>query len=139
MPKPLHGGFSIGAASRGSGVNIETIRCYERSGPPAPPPRTAGGHRVYDAEGVKRLDFVRRDRELGFTLDRIRHLSALADEAESSRAEVSALANVQLGAVRRRLADLARREAVLAAMIERRARGTVPDCPILEALFDGTG
>ena len=88
---------------------------------------------------MKRLDFVRRDRELGFTLDRIRHLSALADEAESSRAEVSALANVQLGAVRRRLADLARREAVLAAMIERRARGTVPDCPILEALFDGTG
>ncbi len=131
------GGISIGAAARGSGVNIETIRFYERSGLLKAPPRTAGGHRVYDSGGVKRLNFVRRARELGFTLDQIRDLLALADEAETSCAEVAALASTQLGAVRGRLADLARMEAVLAAMIDRCAGGTVPDCPILEALFDG--
>ncbi len=56
------GGISIGAAARRSGVNIETIRFYERSALLAAPPRTAGGHRVYDAHGVKRLNFVRRAR-----------------------------------------------------------------------------
>jgi len=130
------GGIPIGAAARRSGVNIETIRFYERSGLLKAPPRTAGGHRVYDTDGVKRLNFVRRARELGFTLDQIRDLLALADEAETSCAEVAVLANDQLDAVRGRLADLARMETVLAAMIERCEHGTIPDCPILEALFE---
>ncbi len=130
------GGISIGAAARGSGVNIETIRFYERSGLLAAPPRTAGGHRVYDAGGVKRLNFVRRARELGFTLDQVRDLLALADEAKTSCAEVAALATIQLDSVRGRLADLVRMETVLAAMIDRCAGGTLPDCPILEALFE---
>ena len=130
------GGISIGAASRRSGVNIETIRFYERSALLKAPPRTAGGHRVYDTDGVKRLNFVRRARELGFTLDQVRALLALADEEETSCAQVAALANDQLNAVRGRLADLARMETVLAAMIERCASGTVPACPILEALFE---
>lgn len=138
------GGISIGAAARGSGVNIETIRFYERSGLLAAPPRTAGGHRVYDADGVKRLNFVRRARELGFTLGQVRDLLALAAKpdtsgAESSCTEVAALATIQLDSVRGRLADLARMETVLAAMIERCAHGTVPDCPILEALFEAEG
>ena len=129
------GGISIGAAARGSGVNIETIRFYERSGLLKAPPRTAGGHRVYDAQGVKRLNFVRRARELGFTLDQVRDLLALADEAEPSCAQAAVLATTQLTAVRGRLADLVRMETVLAAMIDRCASGTRPDCPILEALY----
>ena len=133
------GGTSIGAAARGSGVNIEAIRFYERSGLLAAPPRTAGGHRVYDSDGVKRLNFVRRARELGFTLDQIRDLLALADEVEPSCAAAAVLATAQLSAVRGRLADLVRMETVLAAMIDRCASGTRPDCPILEALFDRAG
>ncbi len=101
--------LSIGEAARQSGVNIETIRFYERGGLLEAPPRTAGGHRVYDRARIKRLAFVRRGRELGFTLDEIRS----------------------------RMADLARMETVLATMIERCAGGTAPDCPILETLFDG--
>ncbi len=137
MAEHHRGGITIGAAARGSGVKIETIRFYERSALLKPPMRTAGGHRVYDADGVKRLNFVRRARELGFTLGQVRDLLALADEAETSCAKVAALASVQLDSVRGRLADLARMEKVLAAMIDRCAGGTVPDCPILEALFDG--
>jgi MerR family mercuric resistance operon transcriptional regulator len=127
----------IGETAKRSGVNIETIRFYERGGLLAAPPRTAGGHRVYDGPRVKRLAFVRRSRELGFTLDEIRGLLALADESETSCAEVETLARVHLDEIRSRMADLARMETVLAAMIGRCASGTVPDCPILEALFDG--
>ena len=132
-------GISIGAAARGSGVNIETIRFYERSGLLKAPPRTAGGHRVYDAHGVKRLNFVRRARELGFTLGQVRGLLALADGREDSCAEVEKLARGQLDATSGRIADLKRMEKVLAEMVKRCSGGTVPDCPILEALFEGPG
>ena len=128
----------IGAAARRSGVNIETIRFYERIRLLGPAPRTAGGHRMYDAGAVKRLAFVRRARELGFTLAQVRGLLALAGEEEASCARVETLASAHLDAVRGRIDDLARMEAVLADMVARCAGGTVPDCPILEALFDGT-
>ncbi len=129
--------FSIGAAAQRLGVKVETIRFYERSGLIDPPPRTGGGHRVYGADAVKRLNFVRRARALGFTLDQVRGLLALADESESSCAEVEKLARAHLAAVRDRIADLERMEAVLGEMVTRCAGGSVPDCPILEALFDG--
>ena len=141
---PVGPAFSIGKAARRSGVKVETIRFYERSGLVAAPPRTAGGHRVYDAPAVRRLAFLRRARELGCTLGQVRDLLALAAKPDTSRAEsscteVAALATIQLDSVRGRLADLARMETVLAAMIERCAHGTVPDCPILEALFEAEG
>ena len=129
--------LSIGAAARRSGVKVETIRFYERIRLLGPPPRTAGGHRIYHAGAVKRLNFVRRARALGFTLAQVRGLLALADEEETSCAQVETLASAHLDAVRGRIADLARMEAVLAAMVARCAGGSVPDCPILEALVDG--
>ena len=130
--------FSIGKAAQRSGVKVETIRFYERSGLVAAPPRTAGGHRVYDARAVERLGFLRRARELGFTLGQVRELLALADETGESCAAVRTLADGHLAEVRARIADLARMEAVLDDMVARCAGGTVPDCPILEALFDDT-
>ena len=128
---------SIGAAARRSGVKIETVRYYERIGLVAPPPRSAGGHRVYDTDAVKRLTFVRRARALGFTLEQVRGLLALADESETSCAEVERLARAHLASVRERVADLARMETVLADMVARCAGGRVPDCPILDALREG--
>ncbi len=128
---------SIGEASRRSGVKVETIRFYERSGLIDPPPRTAGGHRVYGADAVKRLNFVRRARALGFTLDQVRGLLALADERETSCAEVERLARAQLDQVRGRIDDLRRMDGELDEMVARCAGGTVPECPILETLFDG--
>ena len=62
----------IGVLSKRTGCIIETIRFYERIGIMPKPPRTAGGHRVYDEDHLKRLTFIRRSRELGFTLDEIR-------------------------------------------------------------------
>ncbi len=139
MAGPRMAGVSIGAAARRSGVKVETVRYYERIGLVAPPPRSAGGHRVYGPGAVTRLAFVRRARALGFTLGQVRDLLALADARETSCVEVERLARGHLAAVRGRLADLARMETVLAEMIARCAGGSVPDCPILEALFEERG
>ncbi len=130
-------GYSIGEISRRSGVKVETIRYYERIGLLAPPPRTVGGHRVYGSAAAKRLNFVRRARELGFTLGQVRGLLALADGREGSCAEVEKLGRAQLDATSGRIADLKRMEKVLADMVTRCSGGAVPDCPILEALFEG--
>lgn len=129
--------MTIGELSKRTGCIIETIRYYERIGVMPAPPRTAGGHRIYDRDHLKRLNFVRRARALGFTLDQVRGLLALADERETSCAEVERLARAQLDQVRGRIDDLRRMDAVLDEMVARCAGGRVPECPILEALFDG--
>ena len=71
--------FSIGVLSERSGVNIETIRYYEKIGVMPTPARSAGGYRVYCHEHARRLHFVRRGRELGFSLDELRGLLRLVD------------------------------------------------------------
>ena len=128
--------YSIGEVARRSGVKIETIRFYERSGLLAPPPRTAGGHRVYGSAASQRLNFIRRARELGFTLAQVRELLALADERGATCAEVERLARDHLAEVRGRIADLSRMDVVLSDLVTHCAGDTVPECPILEALFD---
>jgi len=75
----MTGTISIGGLSKATGVNIETIRYYERIGIIPAPPRTEAGHRIYDAHHTGRLNFVRRGRQLGFTLDQVRTLLNLAD------------------------------------------------------------
>ncbi len=131
--------YSIGEAARRSGVKIETIRFYERSGLLAPPPRTTGGHRVYSRAAAKRLNFIRRARELGFTLAQVRELLAFADERGATCAEVERLARDHLVEVRSRIADLSRMDVVLSDLVTHCAGDKVPECPILEALFDDHG
>ena len=77
---PLNAAASIGELSRLTGVNIETIRYYERINMMPHPPRTASGRRVYGEVETRTLSFIRRSRELGFTLDEIRALLALSAE-----------------------------------------------------------
>ncbi len=131
--------YSIGEVARRSGVKIETIRFYERSGLLAPPPRTTGGHRVYGSAAAQRLNFIRRARELGFTLAQVRELLALADERGATCAEVERLARDHLVEVRSRIADLSRMDVVLSDLVTHCAGDKVPECPILEALFDEHG
>ena len=139
MTRQQSSGFSIGEVARRSGVKIETIRFYERSGLLAPPPRTSGGHRVYSHAEAQRLNFIRRARQLGFPLDQVRALLALADQREASCIEVERLARDHLAEVRGRIDDLARMDAVLSDLVTRCGQGETPDCAILEALFDGRG
>ncbi len=128
---------SIGALSKQTGCNVETIRYYEREGLWTPPPRTAGGHRIYADEHVKRLSFVRRARELGFTLDEIRGLLALVDRADFTCDEVQTLTLDHAGQIRRKIEDLIKIERVLRDMAAKCDRGAVPDCPVIDTLFGG--
>ena len=124
-----------GVVAERSGVNIETVRYYERIGLLPEPPRSVGGHRLYNEDLLRRLNFIRRSRELGFTLDEIRGLLRLVDGGDYTCGEVEALTSAHLEEVRRKLADLKRMEKVLREMVARCEGGEVPECPVIEALF----
>jgi MerR family mercuric resistance operon transcriptional regulator len=126
--------LTIGGLSTRAEINIETIRYYERVGLLPAPRRTAGGHRLYGPEHVKRLTFVRRARELGFTLEEIRALLRLADEEHPSCSKVRIVASGHLQDVRAKIADLKRMERVLSETVARCASGNRPECPLLEVL-----
>ncbi|MGP1394308.1 MAG: MerR family transcriptional regulator [Inquilinaceae bacterium] len=127
------GDRTIGVLSRDTGVKIETIRYYERIGILPAPPRTEGGHRVYPAEDVRRLTFVRRARELGFSLGEVRELLRLAEDGGTC-GDVKAITLAHAASVARKIADLDRLRTVLADMAATCEDGRVPDCPIIEAL-----
>lgn len=126
----------IGELSRRTGVNIETVRYYEKIGLMPAPARSRGGHLLYGRGHLLRLNFVRRARELGFTLNEIRDLLELAEQRDLPCAEARVVAAAHLGDVRSKLVALRKMEEVLVEMVSRCADGTTPDCPILEALFD---
>jgi MerR family transcriptional regulator, mercuric resistance operon regulatory protein len=124
----------IGALSRRTGCNIETIRYYERIGV-LPHPRRNGRYRCYRPEEIGRLVFVRRARELGFTLDEVRALLGLAAvHGDSVCAEVREIAAAHLAAVRAKIADLAAMERSLANAVRRCDAGELQGCPLIDAL-----
>jgi MerR family mercuric resistance operon transcriptional regulator len=122
--------------SRKTGVNIETIRYYERIGVMPRPIRTEGGHRAYNADQLKRLAFIKRSRELGFSLAEVRALLDLVDTGTYTCSEVHEMTTKHLAAVRKKIADLRRMESVLKDMAAECSQGDVPECPIIDALFD---
>lgn len=127
--------FSIGDLSKLTGVNIETIRYYEREQIMPAPARTAGGHRVYTGEQARRLQFVKRSRELGFTLAEVRGLLKLVDGGDYTCGEVQEIVLRHLEGVRRKLHDLRIMEGVLDAMAAECEGGDVPECPVVDALY----
>ena len=126
--------FPIGSLSERSGVNIETIRYYERVGLLPKPQRSAAGYRLYHPTDSDRLCFIRRARDLGFSLDEIRRLLGLADQKSRSCRRVHDIAVDHLAEVRAKIGDLRRMERVLVAMVTACAQGTMPACPLLETL-----
>jgi len=126
----------IGELSRRTGCHIETIRYYERIGLLPIPPRR-GRFRSYDGQDVARLGFVRRARELGFSLREVRGLLGLAADEEASCAGVRELAATQLKDVRARIADLRRMERVLVNSVRACDAGQDPGCPLIDALYAG--
>ena len=126
--------LTIGQLARQTGVNLETIRYYERIGLMPRPARTPGGQRNYTSGEKRRLTFVRRARELGFSLDSIRALLALAQPHRASCGDVKAIAASHLEYVRGKIADLTRLEHILSSTV-RKCRGNAsPECPVLDML-----
>ena len=127
--------ITIGTLSKRTGCNIETIRYYERIGLLPPPPRSPGGNRLYDSDHFKRLTFIRRSRELGFTLDEVRTMLTLVDGNAYTCAEVQALSTQHLSGVRHKIKDLRKLEKTLATIVAQCSGDAVPECPIIDALF----
>ena len=121
--------------ARRTGCNLETVRYYEKVGLLPEPPRTAGGDRSYDTTHERRLRFVLRARELGFSLDEIRELLRLVDERDRPCAEASAVAVAHLNDVRAKIADLRRMERVLKNVVAQCTDGSRQECPLIETLF----
>jgi MerR family mercuric resistance operon transcriptional regulator len=99
------------------------------------PPRTGGGHRAYTQDFVKRLAFVSRSRQLGFSLEEIRSLLGLVDEHEYTCADVRELTLRHAAEARRKIADLKKLERTLKEMAAQCHGDRIPDCPIVDALF----
>jgi len=127
--------FRIGELSRLTACNVETIRYYERIGLLPRPPRSAARYRLYDGADVRRLAFVLRARELGFTLDEVRNLLALAvTDREDTCAEVRQLAARHLADIRVKIADLCALERTLSDAVRRCDAGELASCPLIDTL-----
>ncbi|WP_363351473.1 helix-turn-helix domain-containing protein [Methylocystis echinoides] len=126
--------LTIGQLAAAAGVNLETVRYYERIKLMPPPARTASGYRAYEQAHIRRLAFIRRARELGFSIEQIRALLALAEPSRASCADVRDIARTHLDEVRAELADLARLERILAETISRCSGDPAPPCPVLNML-----
>ena len=131
--------LTIGAMARETGTKVETVRYYERIGLLPQAGRSPGGQRRFAPDHLKRLNFIRRARGLGFSLDEVRTLLNLADKSEESCDEVRRIALEQLDQIAHKIGDLRSMQTVLSDMAARCVGDTVPDCPILDALFTGAG
>jgi MerR family mercuric resistance operon transcriptional regulator len=129
--------FSIGQLAKESGCKVETVHYYEKIGLMPEPPRTDGGHRVFFLSHVKRLNFIRRSRELGFKIEQIRELLKFIDEPDHHCGEDKAVAMQQAKVVQDKINDLQRLYSALNGMVSqcKGRNNSIDDCPIIDALF----
>ena len=130
------GDFSIGELAKRTGCKVQTIRYYEQIGILPKVVRTEGGHRLYSADVLQRLHFVKRSRDLGFSLDDVRELLRLADRREDECRAVDRITSQHLAGVRAKLAQLAALERELKRMVNGCRRGKIADCRIIQSLSD---
>jgi len=129
--KPL----SIGQVAKSAGVGVETVRFYERQGLLDEPDRKASGYRQYGEETVHLLRFVRRAKQLGFTLKEIKGLIDLRMDTSATRADVRRKAKMKLADIEAKIQDLQRmRDALTCLLRTCHGDGTASVCPIIEAL-----
>lgn len=126
--------MKISEAAVASGCHLETIRYYERIGLMPSPERTDSGYRSYENADVERLRFITRGRNLGFSLDEIRSLLSLAQDAELSCGEVDQLARQHLADIWARITDLQRMASELERTIGACHGGERGTCTILETM-----
>jgi MerR family mercuric resistance operon transcriptional regulator len=126
----------IGIVSQRSGCSIDTIRFYEKAGVLPQALRTESGRRTYNEEDVARITFIRRARELGFSLDEVRGLLALAEGSGDACEQVQSLAQYHLNEIVTKIADLTTMKAALGALVTQCVQGNNVACPLIAALSD---
>jgi MerR family mercuric resistance operon transcriptional regulator len=126
--------MTIGKLAAASGIKVTTIRFYERAGLMPMPARSAGRHRSYTSDHLRRLRFICRARELKFSIREIKILLALAEPARDSCREVQALAAAHVKELRKKVNDLMKLETMLSEAVERCSGEPAMSCPVLELL-----
>ncbi|MBS0537828.1 MAG: helix-turn-helix domain-containing protein [Proteobacteria bacterium] len=126
--------LTIGDLARKTATKVATIRFYEKAGLLPAPGRTTGNYRAYDPSHLGRLSFIRRARDLGFSLDQVRALLSLAENRDQSCIAVDTIANEHRAEVERKIRDLQALKAELDNIIDRCECGTVEECRIIESL-----
>jgi len=126
--------MNIGQAAKASGLTAKMLRYYERIGLLAPAGRTDSGYRQYGAEDLRVLAFVRRSRELGFSLEEIRQLLSLWQDRQRASADVKALAKRHIAELDLKIAELTRLRSTLGELVSCCHGDASPDCPILDTL-----
>ena len=125
--------ITISRLARLGGVNLETVRFYEREGLIPKPPRTRAGYRVFPKDTARRLRFIKRAQELGFSLTEIRELLSLRPSTD--RPKVRARAQAKIADIEQKIQTLQAMKKILGSLIERCQHcGPMGDCPILESL-----
>ena len=129
--------LTIGRLARLGGVNLETVRYYERQGLLTKPPRTASGYRAFPREAARRLRFIKRAQELGFSLREIRDLLSLRMRPGTSRADIQPRAHAKMVDVDRKIQSLQAIRKALRTLTDRcDGCGPISACPILESLHN---
>ena len=124
----------IGAAAEQAGVNVQTLRYYERRGLLDGPPRLASGYREFPDEAVRIVRFVKRAQDLGFTLDEVEQLLRLRNEKRRDRVRIRAVAERRVQQIDQKIAELQAMKKALSHLIHCCHEGTSLECPIIEAL-----
>ena len=124
----------IGAAAAQAGVNIQTLRYYERRGLLPRPPRKTSGYREFPDDAVRVVRFVKRAQDLGFTLDEIEELLKLRNDKRRDRARVRSVAGKRVRDIERKIAELQAMKKALSHLLHCCEDGSTLECPIIEAL-----
>lgn len=131
--------LTVGRLARNAGVNLETVRYYERQCLVSPAARTESGYRIYQQESVRRIRFIKRAQELGFSLNEIKELLSLRVDANATATDVRVRAQTKLVSVEEKIRHLRDIQQSLTRLIEScHGGGPASECPILENL-DGKG
>ena len=124
----------ISEAAQQAGVNVQTIRYYERRGLLPSPPRRSSGYRELPQETVRRIRFIKRAQDLGFSLDEVAELLQLRTAKSTNRTRVRALAERRVQQIDRKIAELEALRQALRTLVHRCHEGATLECPIIEAL-----
>jgi len=124
----------IGEVAGQAGVNVQTLRFYERRGLLPEPPRRASGYREYAPESVRRVRFIKRAQELGFTLAELEDLLRLREDPDIPCRQVRATAESKIAHIEEKMRRLRAMRAALAALVKSCAANRQHHCPLLEAL-----
>jgi Hg(II)-responsive transcriptional regulator len=129
----------IGTAAEQAGVNVQTLRYYERRGLLPPPPRRMSGYREFPEDAVRVVRFIKRAQDLGFTLDEVEELLRLRQDRRRDRVRIQAVAERRIRQIDRKLAELQTMKKALSHLLHCCREGSTLACPIIEALEGTSG